>query len=704
VTDILHVGTVAFIGCGKIAHIHMRFLQKVGYRVDAVCDASQVRVDNFAQQYGIKKQFTDVAELLVTEKPCIVHILTPPHTHHELIMTALKAGCNVLVEKPICQTSAEYHEIASLAAERGLLVSVDHTRVYNPTISAARDRIKTGEFGKIVKMDYAYDDPSLIKSANDVLGFRWAKGVPAWFSKVRGGVLTDLLPHPLSVMLSFDDELQTEHVYARTLRGGVFEDLSVMLKSDTVIATISLSVNQRPLKNVFSVYCEKGSIQVELRNMYAVYQSERRLPGIVSRVLVALTTAWQIATGFSVNVVKMVSGKSHPYDGLDQILKEFYANVAAGKGGDVPLINAGKVMTLVEDILCTALEGSGNAISNETAGAQQNTITSDNTSECLVLGGTGFIGLRVVHRLIDIGKTVRVFCRQSSNINRLPKVADISCGDLKDSNSLTSALSGIKSVIHCAAAMSGDWAEFYESTVQGTKNLLAAMENSQVERFVYISSLGVLEYNRLTNGSRVDESSPVEARPTDRGFYTRAKVEAEQLVREFAERNKQITTIILRPGLVYGQESNNNLQNCGILLDRFLLVFGLGKRSLGLNYVENLAQAVVLAGEADLASGTIIQVVDPEQPTVRDIIAEHNKLNEHKVTPLYIPVAIWKFLFLAVDVMLFFKNKKSGTFRYRFASNSSILYYCSDFAQKSLGRYSRYDFAESFSRTYQNKV
>ena len=698
-TEMAARGKVAFIGCGHIAHVHLRFLRQAGYRVDAVCDSSALRCELFAQQYGITSWYQDVATMLAQERPQVVHVLTPPHSHRDLALRALEAGCNVLVEKPLCQSLAEYREIMALARARGLLVSVDHTRVYNPMICAARERIKSGELGAVVRMEYAYDDPSLLKGRHPGAEVRWAKGVPAWFSKVRGGVLADLLPHPLSVLLTLDQDLKLGHVQARLLPGGVIEEISLLLSSDSASANVSLSLNQRPLKNVLSVYCEKGSVQIDLRNMYTVYQRDRRLPGVVSRIVVATSTAWQIAAGFSTSVLKMVAGKAHPYDGLDQVFRQFYAQVAAGADGELPLINAAKVMDLTEQILAGALAQGERRDAQEPA-APPALAAPAPAADFLVLGGTGFIGARVVASLVQQGQKARVLARPSSNLKALPPETGVAFGDLRDCAALSAALSGVKGVIHCAAAMSGDWAEFYESTVQGTANLLSCLEGSGVERLVYISSLGVLDYNRLSNGDRVDESAAVEARPADRGFYTRAKVEAERLVEEFASRNPQLTVTILRPGLVYGPQSNNNLQNCGILLDRFLLVFGCGNRQLGLNFVDNLADAVVRAALAPLPKLLHLQVVDEEQPTVRQIIAAHNRLSPEPVTPIYLPVLIWKTAFRLVDLLLYFKAKRLGTFSYRFASNSKRLDYRCDQLVQQLSWHPPYDFSQAQLRTY----
>ena len=693
---------VAFIGCGNIAHVHMRFLKKLGHSVAAVCDSSQLRTDLFSEKYGIPKKFTDVDVLLKNENPKIVHILTPPHTHYSLIMKSLMGGCNVIVEKPLCQSLEEYQDIVKLAAEMKLLISVDHTRVYNPMIAQARKRVLAGEIGKIIRMEYAYDDPSLIKADSATGGHRWAKGVPVWFEKIRGGVATDLLPHPLSVFLSFQQGLQVQHVQAHTVPGEIIDELTVLLKSESCNAIINISLNQKPLKNHFSIYGDKGSIRIDLRNMYSVYQPERRLPGILSRVIIALSESWQIFKNFSTNVFKLVSGKAHTYDGLDTILFNFYHAVTSGERSELPLINADKVTALVDEIIQVSL--SENIAEAAPDGClQQRPDGTSRPADYLVLGGTGFIGRSILDNLVTSGKSAKVLCRSARNIDCLPQTVAIAFGDMRDLSAVSASFTGIKTVIHCAAAMSGDWAEFYESTVLGTRNVLKALEGSSVKRLIYISSLGVLDYNMLKGGGRVEESSPIEAKPSDRGFYTRAKVEAEQLVLDFSATNPEINVVILRPGLVYGADSNNNLQNCGVLLDKFLLVFGLGKRSLGLSYVENLAQAVVLAGEANLSSGTIVQIVEPNQPTVRTIILEHNLLSDQKVTPIFIPIAIWKLAFFAVDTLLFFKSKKMGTFRYRFASNSKILDYQSDFARTKLGWLPQYDIKESFAKSYRAK-
>jgi nucleoside-diphosphate-sugar epimerase len=246
--------------------------------------------------------------------------------------------------------------------------------------------------------------------------------------------------------------------------------------------------------------------------------------------------------------------------------------------------------------------------------------------------------------------------------------------------------------------MAGDWKEYYESTVLGTKNLLEVLYGSGVKKFIYLSSLCVLNYNKLRDHDVVNEDSPVEDKPELRGFYTKAKKESEDLVKQFSKNNKNIKTIIIRPGLVYGKESNKNLENSGVLLGRLLFVFGLGGRNLGLNYVENLSDVLVKVAELACSSNTIFHSVDIDQPKVKAYIKKHNELSKNKIIPIYVPIIIWKVLFKLVDYLLLIKNGSMGSFSYRFASNSKKLKYSSNLIGRN-GWVQPYNFDQAITKS-----
>lgn len=101
----------AIIGLGVIGRLHAELAQAHAELV-AVCDADEKKL----APYGNAKKYADYVRMLDEVKPDVVHICTPHYLHAEMAIAALRRGCNVLLEKPLCVSEAE---IAALrAAER----------------------------------------------------------------------------------------------------------------------------------------------------------------------------------------------------------------------------------------------------------------------------------------------------------------------------------------------------------------------------------------------------------------------------------------------------------------------------------------------------------------------------------------------------------------------------------------------------------
>jgi len=78
-----------------------------------------------------------------------VVIATPVATHYELSLQALKAGKNILVEKPLATSVEEVEEIAKVAGKEGLVAMVGHTFLYNSAVRYVKEVIDSGELGEI---------------------------------------------------------------------------------------------------------------------------------------------------------------------------------------------------------------------------------------------------------------------------------------------------------------------------------------------------------------------------------------------------------------------------------------------------------------------------------------------------------------------------------------------------------------------------
>jgi dihydroflavonol-4-reductase len=160
----------------------------------------------------------------------------------------------------------------------------------------------------------------------------------------------------------------------------------------------------------------------------------------------------------------------------------------------------------------------------------------------LVTGASGFLGWHLARLLTERGHRVRALCRPSSELRELD--VERVTGDLRDPDSLTSAVQGCQLVFHAAAdyrLWSKNPQDLYDSNVEGTRHLLNAAVRAGVERVVYTSTVGCIG---MRDGQRGDEQSPVSLADMG-GHYKRSKWLAEQVALEKARAG--LPVVIVNP-------------------------------------------------------------------------------------------------------------------------------------------------------------
>jgi dihydroflavonol-4-reductase len=157
----------------------------------------------------------------------------------------------------------------------------------------------------------------------------------------------------------------------------------------------------------------------------------------------------------------------------------------------------------------------------------------------LVTGASGFIGSAVVRRLVEREQEVVALVEpgaDTENLVGLP-VKQVE-GDVRSLASVQKAVSGCRAVFHIAALYrfwAPDPAAFYEINVGGTRNVLAASGEADVERLVYTSTVGTLGLEHVSRGMTADEHSFPDVRHLY-GSYKRSKYVAEhEVLRATAE-------------------------------------------------------------------------------------------------------------------------------------------------------------------------
>ena len=253
----------------------------------------------------------------------------------------------------------------------------------------------------------------------------------------------------------------------------------------------------------------------------------------------------------------------------------------------------------------------------------------------LVTGSSGFIGAKVVEILLEYGfVNLRCFVRPSSRLGRLEgiiqrfsaeKSIELVSGDLMSPEDCAKAADGVAVIYHLAAGFDKSFAGAFMNSALATRNLMDAfIQRGKPKRFVNVSSFAVYSNLTLKRGAPLDENSPLEDAPQERyDAYAFGKLKQEELVREYG-RTRGLPYVILRPGTVFGPGKKDLSGRIGIDTFGFFIHIG-GSNLLPLTFVDNCAEAIVLAGLVPGVEGEIFNVVDDELLTSAQFLRAYKR-------------------------------------------------------------------------------
>ena len=236
-----------------------------------------------------------------------------------------------------------------------------------------------------------------------------------------------------------------------------------------------------------------------------------------------------------------------------------------------------------------------------------------------VTGGSGFIGGRLVQRLVADGWRVRALARSEGSAAKVAeRGAEPVRGDLDDAESMRAGAAGAHVAFHAAAHL-GEWgtrAEFERANVQGTRNAVEASRAGGVRRFVHVGTeAGLLEGQPLVN---VNEDAPL--RPDSRALYSATKAQAEQVVRD--ANGDGFETVVVRPRLVWGAGDTTIMPSlvAAVKKGRFAWI-GAGRHRTSTTHVDNVVHGLLLGALRGRAGGVYF-VTDGEPVVFREFVTE----------------------------------------------------------------------------------
>jgi nucleoside-diphosphate-sugar epimerase len=259
----------------------------------------------------------------------------------------------------------------------------------------------------------------------------------------------------------------------------------------------------------------------------------------------------------------------------------------------------------------------------------------------LVTGSNGFVGVKVVETLLEYGfENLRCFVRPSSRIERLQEVLNrfpiaknvkLMSGDLLSRDDCRRAVDGAAIIYHLAAGSEKSFSGAFMNSGLATRNLMdASLQSGQLRRFVSVSSFAVYSNLNLKRGALLDETCPLEDAPQERyDAYGFGKLKQEELVKEYGKRYG-LPYVILRPGTIFGPGKRELSGRVGIDTFGFFIQVG-GSNLLPLTFVDNCAEAIVLAGLRSGVEGEVFNVVDDEVLSSGQFIRAYKK----RVSPFF---------------------------------------------------------------------
>jgi nucleoside-diphosphate-sugar epimerase len=295
-----------------------------------------------------------------------------------------------------------------------------------------------------------------------------------------------------------------------------------------------------------------------------------------------------------------------------------------------------------------SIEGSFRASSSSSSEPGDSFIVAPD-DPILVTGAAGFIGSRVVWSLFDRGfRNLVCFGRPSGKLAGLKEIANeypgaqlrLIKGNLLSRRDCDAVGQEAKLIIHLAAsAGEKSFPDAFMNSVVTTRNVLdASLQGGRLRRFVLVSSFSVYTNRGKPNGRLLEESCPVEEHGDRRGdAYCFAKYKQEQLLAEYHQ-NFGIPYVVVRPGSVYGPKSQAIVGRVGIDTFGVFLHLG-GSNTIPFTYVDNCADAIVLAGLVRGVDGEVFNVVDDDLPSSREFMRGYKK-NVRGFKSIYVPHAV----------------------------------------------------------------
>ncbi|MFQ5506234.1 MAG: Gfo/Idh/MocA family oxidoreductase, partial [Planctomycetota bacterium] len=545
------------VGAGYVADVHVQALAELPLvDLTSVCDLVPGKARRFGDRYGIANAYDSVDALLESESIDAAHLVVPPELHAELCARLLRAGLHVLVEKPLALSAAACDRLVDLAAEKKLALGVNHCQTFHPGFLELASLVDAGAIGPL---------EHVLSITNLPLRQLSAGQFGHWMFRHPQNILFESGPHPFSLIHALLGDVETAHSMSgdRTMleqEQPFYRSWQAMLRCEKGTATLRLSLGTKHLESRLLVIGPDGALDLDLVHGFLTRSEKTRWPEFFDTWMNAYRRRRSLRRrgrkaflDYLLSLFKVKPRSDLFYLSMKGSIQGFHEAVREGRTPPASGLEGASVVAFCEKVWAERVDSSPSAPPSAEPVVREDPSDEEESADVAILGGSGFIGGKLVERLLAGGRRLRVLVRRDRYLPlklRSPRIELVE-GDLSDPASLGALVAGCKTVFHLATGVGNDWTETEKVAVAGTEALALACLERGVARLVYASSITALYLGDLSDTERVTEDLGPDPRPELRNLYARSKILCENLLTRLS-RDKELPVVILRPGLVIG--------------------------------------------------------------------------------------------------------------------------------------------------------
>lgn len=267
-----------------------------------------------------------------------------------------------------------------------------------------------------------------------------------------------------------------------------------------------------------------------------------------------------------------------------------------------------------------------------------------------IIGGSGFVGTRLISFLQDSNIVLNLDKVASSKHGDLTEIVDV-----REPESFTAKLTRQDAVILLAAEHRDDVSPtslYYDVNVDGMRNVLQAMDTQGVKNIVFTSSVAIYGMNQPTPPTENSAEAPF-------NHYGKSKWQAEQVLQEWVAKGEGRNALVIRPTVIFGEENRGNVYNLlkQIYSGKFLMI-GDGCNRKSMAYVGNIVAFMKYKLEVGFSGIELFNYVDKPDFDMNTLVSEIYRHKGQSPPKLRIPYPIGIFGGYCFDLLAKVTGKK----------------------------------------------